>query len=699
GTTGFASSPSSKSSSALRESIAKAKAARLPAKRPVKTDAHATRTGFISGVLEDDFGFGALPTRSGTGPSKGLLRKRVDGARTTGRLDISAMELTKIPDEVMSMYDLEDSSGAGGAWYESVDLVRFVATDNDLETLRDDIFPDLAPDDEVGEDEKGNQFGGVETIDLHGNQLRSLPLGLRRLALLTVLNLSSNKLGNGCWEVLQQCPSLRELRLANNQLEGPLPDSISSLAELTVLDLRGNGVTDLTPRIGGLVRLRSLNVAENKLAVLPFAALSGVPITECIASKNAIRGTLLPSDFEHATLQILDVCNNAIDTLSTAPALLLPALQQLKISGNRISALPGVESCPELLVLAAEDNHIPTLPMGFTSLAKIKNVNLAGNALKGIDERVGAMESLEVFRITGNPLRERRFLVMPTDDLKIELRNRLAPVEDEESDFKGESAQEVTGAMPSALKSSSSRWPIKAGGLLDCAFSKLSDLPRAELEQIASEATIRIIDLQRNTLIAIPCSLSVLAPTLVSINLSHNRLGSTRFITEPLHLPHLQTLNLSSNALTSLSPLQDHLSAPLLSTLDVSCNKLTALPAPLRSPDSLPALASLIASDNALAALEVETVKGLREIDVQNNDIGKLEPRLGLLPGLGRLERSRPQSPSSRSNWLNLSDHLLNQAEHSSSVPDQFSSTSATTRRAIFVQAASCNAASSPSSS
>ncbi len=46
----------------------------------------------------------------------------------------------------------------------------------------------------------GNIFAGLEVIDLHGNQLTSLPIGLRQLRQLTSLNLvreASRRLVNG----------------------------------------------------------------------------------------------------------------------------------------------------------------------------------------------------------------------------------------------------------------------------------------------------------------------------------------------------------------------------------------------------------------------------------------------------------------------------------------------------------------------
>lgn len=101
------------------------------------------------------------------------------------------MGLKEIPDVILKMYDLESIGGNDGAWAESVDLARFVAADNEIETIEDVIFPDIDPRDSVDDDDdgRGHQFAGLEFLDLHNNSLIALPVGLRRLHFLTSLNL------------------------------------------------------------------------------------------------------------------------------------------------------------------------------------------------------------------------------------------------------------------------------------------------------------------------------------------------------------------------------------------------------------------------------------------------------------------------------------------------------------------------------
>ena len=146
---------------------------------------------------DDTFDFG-LPDdpfsqRKFEDSNRKAMKAQINTARVSGRLNIAAMGLKEIPDEVLKMYDLESIGRTDSSWAESVDLTRFVAADNELETIDDSIFPDVDPhgfdSDEV--DDRGRIFWGLESADLHNNMLISLPLGLRRLHQLTSLNLVS----------------------------------------------------------------------------------------------------------------------------------------------------------------------------------------------------------------------------------------------------------------------------------------------------------------------------------------------------------------------------------------------------------------------------------------------------------------------------------------------------------------------------
>lgn len=577
--------------------------------------------------------------------NKGLLLKRVEAARTSGNLNIAAMGLKEIPNEVMTMYDFDPNSTSD--WYESVDLVKFIAADNELAELPDVAFPDIDPDNfDLDEDERGNQFGGLEVLDLHGNVLTSLPVGLRRLQRLHSLNLSNNKLSMDDIEVVTEIEALTDLKLANNNLEGMLLPALGRLNKLEVLDLRGNGLTALPDTLAELVCLKVLNLGENRFTSLPFEIISELPLTELNAPKNNLQGSLIPASVHRfETLQILNVVSNALERLSENESFDFPNLQNLSIDMNRIKSLPNVSSWKALLTLSAEDNSIATLPEGFVELKNIKHVDLTGNDLSKLDERIGLMENLFTFRIANNPLRERKFLNMDTEDLKHDLRNRCAPEsEDTEEDEEGSVATEFTLAPESPLHSNT--WRVKPGGVLDRSSTEMTDVNVDELEVLISSHDIRCLYINHNKLQSFPVpALSLLAHTLTDLDLSNNPLNPADLISAPLSLPNLQNLNLNATGLTSLEPLQANFSAPSLTFLDVSNNRLTGPLPSIR--DTYPNLITFLVADNQITSLQFESVQGLQVLDVSNNNIDFLPPKLGLLgadnsstksTGLRRLE-------------------------------------------------------------
>jgi Leucine-rich repeat (LRR) protein len=434
--------------------------------------------------------------------------------------------------------------------------------------------------------------------------------------------------------VISQITSLRDLKIGNNDLTGQLSAGVAKLHNLEVLDIKHNCLTSLPGGLAELVRLRVLHLSENAFASLPFETLQQLPLIELSVAKNKLEGVLIQvQDVELPQLQVLDISGNSLTSLAS-DELRLPALHQLSCAANRLTSLPNMASWQSLLTLAAEDNNISSIPEGFTELAKVRNVDLTGNNIKVLDDRIGHMDSLDIFRISGNPLREKKFSSMSAEDLKRALSARLAPPE---ADIVQEESSEVFTSCPSSpTRPSSSSWPVKAGGVLDRSNTQSFSLDPVISAEIAISNTIRVLDLRHNHFKEIPSSIALFASTLTTLILSHNELANDTFLNEDLYLPSLKELNLSSNTFSSLGPLTTYLQAPSLEKLDISFNRLPSLPI-LRS--SFPQLTILLASNNSIKDLHPEAVKGLKVLDCSSNDIESLNARIGLLGGPGGLER------------------------------------------------------------
>ena len=104
-------------------------------------------------------------------------------------------------------------------------------------------------------------FTSLEWLNLHLNQLTSVPAEIGHLTSLTKLNLSENQLTTLPAEI-GQLTSLRELYLQSNQLTS-LPAEIGQLMSLEELYLYGNQLTSMPAEIGLLTSLRELRLYNN----------------------------------------------------------------------------------------------------------------------------------------------------------------------------------------------------------------------------------------------------------------------------------------------------------------------------------------------------------------------------------------------------------------------------------------------------
>lgn len=306
----------------------------------------------------------------------------------------------------------------------------------------------------------------------------------------------------------------------------------------------------------------------------------------------------------------------------------------------------------------------------------VRSIDLGSNDIRILPPEIARMDSLAMLRISGNPLRDKKFASLTTEKLKEVLAARLEPpqIDDMPSQEQPGAGPNETGSVgsqpPAAIGckdhddnrseyddfatpptsaphsperararagSTQQNWPIKAGGILDRSNTQSSSLHPVICSRVATGHGIREVWLQHNTFTSMPESLSFFGDTLTMLCLSHNQLvGESYFAGDELDLTALKELNLSSNRITSLVPLASRLRAPNLEKIDVSFNRIVTLPV-LR--ESFPSLTVLRVSDNHLEQLEFESIEGMKSVDASNNDISYLHPRIGLLGGSGGLER------------------------------------------------------------
>lgn len=624
---GLTTSPKATSSQALRAQIAKAREAakrtnggspprprtNTPPRDAIIPDP-AEIASFDFGLEEDPFN-----QRSKGGPS--LLRKRVDAARAEGRLNIAAMGLSEVPDEVLNMYRYDPD--ANMAWGEVVDLTALIGADNELETLPESMFPDVDYEAAMESDDNVPQFGGIMNLDLHGNLFRKLPMGLGRLPQLSKLNLSRNRLSIDALGIISQISTLRDLKLAENDLAGALPASIENLQSLETLDLQENKLTSLPQEIRALTHLRSLNISNNSMTSVPSELFTSMSVVELSASKNLFSGAFFKVD-SVPHLQTLHLAGNSLTDFCASATVALPSLKHLDLSMNRLSSLPSMTGWTNLITLLVGENHLLSIPEGFSSLQQLRNADFTANDIDKLDNGIALMEGLENLTLAANPLRERKFLTMNADDIKRDLMSRLDP-------------QLVLGANPSEgvdhdidedVPAEGNGWTLTPSGTLDLSANNMADVDTEPMATFAASHDVKQLYLQQNSLRQIPIVVSRLA-FLSILDLSKNNIVDP--LAQSLALPKLGELRLRNNRMETLHGIMAMLSAPSMHHLDVSNNRIAG-PLPVLR-ETFPGLTTLLASDNSIDEVSDTSLAGLKIVSLSNNDITRLEPRIGLLAG------------------------------------------------------------------
>ncbi|KAF4392818.1 hypothetical protein F8388_010841 [Cannabis sativa] len=180
----------------------------------------------------------------------------------------------------------------------------------------------------------------VVILDVHSNQLRSLPNSIGCLSKLKVLNVSGNLI-ESLPKTIENCRSLEDLNANFNQLR-KLPDTIGF--ELT--------------------NLKKLSVNSNKLVFLPYSISHLTNLRILDARLNCLRS--LPEDLENLiNLETLNVSQNFqyLETLPYSVGLLL-SLVELDISYNKITSLPDSIGClRKLQTLCVDGNPLVSPPM------------------------------------------------------------------------------------------------------------------------------------------------------------------------------------------------------------------------------------------------------------------------------------------------------------------------------------------------
>lgn len=237
---------------------------------------------------------------------------------------------------------------------------------------------------------------GVINISVHSNQLRKLPAGFGQLDGLRVLDLSNNLLQAESLGVISNLVALETLNLTGNPLI-TLPPGFCRLVALKHLKMSvaggESGRLILPADIGALSSLEDLDVSASRLEALPdsFCRLSALAALDL--GHNSLE--TLPQQFgELRGLQNLVLIENHLAELPDSFCA-LRALTNLDLSGNRLTVLPDdFGSLVAMRTLDLTNNQLEELPESFCALKELVKLSLAKNRLSTLPDRFGELVML-----------------------------------------------------------------------------------------------------------------------------------------------------------------------------------------------------------------------------------------------------------------------------------------------------------------
>lgn len=200
------------------------------------------------------------------------------------------------------------------------------------------------------------------------------------------------------------------LDLSSNKLETINESMLTGPGYTTLvsLDLSYNKIAKISSTTFSRLRyLESLDLSHNSLEVLPEDCFSSSPLGDIDLSNNKlldIAVDIFTSKGQGKSLNV-DLSNNMLSTITRHHEKSIPNIQNLNLSGNRLTSVPNLQGIP-LRYLNLDGNPLVKVEKGdFTGLKDLIHLSLSG--LRGFRElsphSFKELQALQVLDLSNNP--------------------------------------------------------------------------------------------------------------------------------------------------------------------------------------------------------------------------------------------------------------------------------------------------------
>ena len=431
---------------------------------------------------------------------------------------------------------------------------------------------------------------------------------------------------------LKQCSKLRKLDLSGCDFQS-LTNNISALQSLEELNLSRNALRTFPDSLISISRLKKLDLSENKYLYDDevYTKLSGHSALEELSFAFAGLFAVHPSVGRLPALRTIDFSGNGIRYLPSAIRQ-CGRLEEIYLNRNddldiqRIS--DTLQFLPRLKVLSVRECYLPALPSSLCELKSLEKLDVSGNRLSALPQNIGSLRNLRQL-LAGYAVLGTRMNTLTSLPLSFSQLTVL-----EELDLSGNQLAALPAGFSdlSALRSlnlsynSFSQIPADVFSLQRLTSVDFASNPLSELDsQIAQLQELRVLRLAAHFFLKPNQKLHVLPEAICSLkNLEVLDLSDHVIDSLPScwgNLSALRELSLRSNLLSRLPDSFIRLSS--LEKLDLKGNEMQQLPAGFSAMSSLRELnfAMNLKADFSLVLPEMEKMKNLQMLDLSFNNL------------------------------------------------------------------------------
>lgn len=353
-----------------------------------------------------------------------------------------------------------------------------------------------------------------------------IPPEIGNLDALSVFSLDARKLDGPLPESLFSLTNLTELSIdrGRGNLSATLSPELGNLTNLEKLRLPGIFEGNLSPEIGNLINLEFLNLSSaNITGNLPEEISNLVNLKILNLSNNQLTGPLPNGIGNLDQLVTLDLAHNELSGSFPESIGQMDMLQYLHLNDNAFAGgFPeSIGNCKKILNLQLQNNFFTgDIPSGFGNMTTLQQLNIRNNQFTSLPDEIGQLTELTGLDVGNNEL-----TALP--DPIINLKSLIS--------FRADSNQ--IAYIPENIGG----WPKLQQ--IDLSYNQINFFP----EELCNLTDLWEIRLDHNRIKSFPASIAIM-PEIVTLKLNDNEMQGN--IPEPQLSANTDIFDITNNYFT-----------------------------------------------------------------------------------------------------------------------------------------------------